>query len=93
MTKFARSGPRHQVMSTSKVAIGWAITVVCFVHAVVTAMEVLNINRTAQLAGKARLLTKTEVNDSGAQEMAEDDSDVDDAMFHQDPVVPEGKCV
>src|SRR4051794_33582630 len=40
---------RHQVMSTSKVAIGWAITVVCFVHVVVTAMEVLNINKTAQL--------------------------------------------
>jgi hypothetical protein len=27
---------RHQVTSTSKVAVGWAITVVCFVHAVVT---------------------------------------------------------
>jgi hypothetical protein len=51
----------HQVMSTLKVAFGWMITVVCFAHTVATAMEILNINKTAQLAGKARLLTKADI--------------------------------
>jgi hypothetical protein len=49
---------RLQEMSTAKVFCGWMITVVFFIHTVVTAMEILDINRTAQLAGKARLCGK-----------------------------------
>jgi hypothetical protein len=36
------------MMSTLKVAFGWMITVVYFAHTVVTAMEILNINKTAR---------------------------------------------
>jgi hypothetical protein len=84
---------RHQVMSTLKVAFGWTITIVCFARVVITAMEILNINKTAQLAGKARLLTTADVDGGKVQEMAEEDGNIDDAMFHQVPVVPEEKCV
>jgi hypothetical protein len=81
------------MMSALKVAFGWMITVIYFAYSVVTAMEILNIKKTAQLAGKARLLTKADVEGDKVQEMAEDDGNIDDAMFHQDPVVPEEKCV
>jgi hypothetical protein len=84
---------RHQVMSTVKVAFGWMITIIYFAHTVFTAMGILNINGTAQLAGKARLLTKADVDGDKVQEMAEDGGDLDDVMFYQDPVVPEEKCV
>lgn len=57
------------------------ITVVYFTHTVVTAMEILNIDKTA-LVGKARLLTKADVDGGKVQEMAEDGANVDDAMFH-----------
>jgi hypothetical protein len=80
----------HQVMSTLKVAFGWIITVVCFAHAVVIAMETLNVNKTAQPAGKARLLTEADVDGGKVQE---GHGNMDDAMFYQDPVVPEEKCV
>lgn len=83
---------RRQVMSTLKVAFSWMITFVYIAYAVVTAMKILNINKRAQLAGKARLLTEA-VGGGKVQEMAEDDDSVDDAMFHQDLVVSEEKCV
>ena len=79
-------------MNTWKVAFGWMITVVYFAYTIVTAMEILNIKR-AQLAGKAKLLTEADIGSGKVQEMTEDDGNVDDAMFHQDPVVPEEKCV
>jgi hypothetical protein len=82
---------RCQTMSALKVAFGWMITVIYFAYSVVTAMEILNIKKTAQLAGKARL-TEADV-DGGVQEMAEDDGNVDGAVFHRDLVVPEEKCV
>src|SRR5207248_2479639 len=82
---------RCQMMSALKVAFGWMITVIYFAYSVVTAMEILNIKKTAQLAVKARLLTKADVEGGKVQEMAEDDGNIDDAMFHQDPVVPEEK--
>ena len=56
--KVCPPGIRRQEMSTTKVFCGWMITVVFFIHTVVTAMEILDINRTAQLAGKARLCGK-----------------------------------
>jgi hypothetical protein len=63
---------RHQVMSALKVAFSWMITAVCIAHTVVTAMKILKINKTAQLAGKARLLTIADVDGGKVQEMAED---------------------
>jgi hypothetical protein len=84
---------RYQMMSALKVAFGWMVTVIYFAYSVVTAMEILNIKKTAQLAGKARLLTKADVEGDKVQEMAEDNGNIDDAMCHQDPVVPEVKCV
>jgi len=81
---------RCQMMSAFKVAFGWMITVICFAYTVVTAMEILHINKTAQLAGKARLLTEADVDGGKVREMAEDDGNVDDAV---DPVVPEEKRV
>jgi hypothetical protein len=48
-------GTRLQVMSIFKVVLSWMIVVVFFTHAVVTAMEILNINKAAQQVGKLRL--------------------------------------
>lgn len=83
---------RCQVMSTWKVAFSWMITVVYFAYTVVTAMEILNIKKRAQLASKARLLTEADIGGGKVQEMVED-GNLGDAMFYQDPVVPEEKCV
>lgn len=80
----------HQVMSTSKVVFGWMITIVCFTHTIFTGMEILNINKTVQPAGKARLLIKADVGGGKVQEWY---GNMDAAMFYQDPVVPEEKCV
>ena len=69
------------------------VTVVYFAYIVITAMEILSVNKRVQLASKARLLTEADVDGGKVQEMAEDDGNVDDAVFHRDPVVPEEKCV
>jgi hypothetical protein len=61
-------GAGHQVMSTSKVAFGWMIMIVCFTHTILIGMEILNINKTVQAAGKARLLTKADVGGGKVQE-------------------------
>jgi hypothetical protein len=65
---------RRLVMSTPKVVLSCFNTVAFFTHTVVTAMEILNINKTAQQARKARLCGNVQC--GNVQEMAEHDDNV-----------------
>jgi hypothetical protein len=79
--------------STAKVALGSTITVFFAIHTGFSVQELRENNKKRRLVGNGGLLVRANVSGDKVQEMAEDDGNSDNNLFHQDPVIPSKICV